>query len=1206
MENHHLTTYTQKLRRLLPALLALIMLGSLISPIQAGAIGESGNASLPQETRGQLAEGQINTQTQSTQTDRSAEIRAKVEQAIEKTKNYYIQNPPDYSKGTSHSNYWLMSALWGAGTDLENDVPWKENASPWNPASYWTVGKEKVTTSSNEDAGIVIGSIVLGKNPYKFGTRDIVHDLVAKQKENGSFFTIWGEPWAMVALDLMEAEYDQDKHIQYILSKQNATTGYFGDSDVTGWILIALAPHLDRPDVKAAVDKAVQGIHDNRNKATGEVMGQMFGENSNSVAPIINGLAAVGEDLFSEKWTMETTQLGSVNLIERFVDRYQMADGRFTWQENTLGSWQLATEQGLLAISDAVAGKSTFVRLKDYKEQELDKQTNVSVRVEGINDTLLMNKDVQVETFMEAADAFDATEQALAEASIPFEGSSSYIAKIGPEEQATFGAWDGWQYIVNDDYPGVSVGEYPIEDGDEIVWFYGNVGDIYQDIDIADEVEELTLRPNISIAPKLLEGDEIEVTVTAEYNVYNRSWELEKENEVAKIKDAAIHFNGETFRTDANGVARIPGEKARVGTYELKVTKDINGSYPRLLRQSSKIIIEEDPDSGAIPSDKTVTLSVEKRTIGLGDIIVPMEVALQNGDTAFTLLKRVADQKGVSIDYIGSGAGLYVQAIENLGEFDHGSQSGWMYSVNGTFPEYSAGNYVLKDGDVLRWQYTKDLGHDLGQGNIPDNGGGGSPGNGNSNGNNQIEIQKSIANAAKWIEKTRDFTNYDHFIDWDVLGLARAAQKVPASYYAAFESYVKAEKGEFRKVTDYERMALAITSIGKNPRNIAGYDFIEKIYNNERMTMQGTNGVIFALLALDSKNYEVPANAVWTKAKLVDWLLAEQNGDGGFPLTDGAASDIDMTAMALQALAKYQQTKEAKDATNKGLDWLSKQQLAEGGFQSAGSVNSESVSQVIIALSSLGIDLEDNRFKKEKGDLLSALQTFVNMDGGISHTKGAESNYMATQQGMMALVAYDRLKTGKTGLYDMGDVKASAPNLSFPDVKKGSFGEKEIQELAEKGVIAGFLDGTFKPNLELNRGEAAILFARALDLKAPESPAGFKDVAKSSVFYEAAHAAKAAGIFRGQGIGETFGAGEKLNREQMASVLVRAFGLKATNEKVKLADLDSVSDAHRKDAEILYQNGITLGNGNGNFDPKGSVSRAHFAVFLSRSLNNKK
>ncbi|WP_326833040.1 ATP-binding protein [Bacillus cereus] len=126
-----------------------------------------------------------------------------------------------------------------------------------------------------------------------------------------------------------------------------------------------------------------------------------------------------------------------------------------------------------------------------------------------------------------------------------------------------------------------------------------------------------------------------------------------------------------------------------------------------------------------------------------------------------------------------------------------------------------------------------------------------------------------------------------------------------------------------------------------------------------------------------------------------------------------------------------------------------KQQLPEGGFQSAGSVNSESVSQVIIALASLGLDLDDKRFKKEKGDLLSALQSFVNKDGGISHTKGSESNYMATQQGLMALVAYDRLKTGKTGLYDMADVKESHPDPSFPDVKKGSFGEKEIQLLLQ-------------------------------------------------------------------------------------------------------------------------------------------------------------
>ncbi|OZS78482.1 hypothetical protein CF394_06920 [Tetzosporium hominis] len=1169
MENHQLTTYAHTFQRILSAFLILILLGTLLSPLQVGA-----------EQQGAA---------QTEQTDRSSEIRAKVEQAVEKTKNYYLQNPPDYSSYTSHSNYWLLSALWGTGVDLKNDIPWKENASPWNPTSYWTVGKETASSTANEDAGIAIGSIVLGKNPYKFGKRNIMQDLVAKQKDNGSFSTIWGEPWSLIALDLMEAEYDQEKHIQYILSKQNPTTGYFGDSDVTGWMLIALAPHMDRPDVKAAVDKTVQGILENRSKETGEVMGQMFGENANSVAPIINGLAAVGEDLFSEKWTMETTQLGSVNLIERFVDRYQLEDGRFTWQENRLGSWQMATEQGLLAISDAVAGKSTFMRLSDYKQQQLNKETNVSVRVEGIQETLLTDEAVQVQTFMESANAFDATKQALDKANIPFQGATSYISQIGPDKHATFGVWDGWQYIVNNEYPAVSAGDYNLEEGDDIVWFYGNVGDIYQGYDGADEVEELTLRPTISIAPKLLAGKDIEVTVTATHNVFDASYNLVKQNEVAKIQDATIYFDGATYKTDADGVARIPGEKARVGTYELKVTKDVEGSYPRLLRQAKKIIIEEDPDGGVVPSDKTVTLSVEKRTVGLGDSIAPTEVALHDGDTAFTLMKRVADQKEITVDYSGSGAGVYVQAIDGLGEFDHGPQSGWMYSVNGTFPEISAGTYMLQDGDVLRWHYTKDLGQDLQDGTPSDT---------------KIDLQQVISGASKWIGENRDFSTYDHFIDWDVLGLARAGKPVPESYYTAVENYVKAQNGEFRKVTDYERMALAVTAIGKNPKAIAGYDFIEKIYNNPRMTMQGTNGVIFALLALDAKDSKIPEDAVWTRAKLVDWLLTQQNSDGGFPLAEKTASDVDMTAMALQALANYQDTQEVKTATTKAVEWLSQQQLAEGGFQSAGSINSESISQVIIALTSLGIDAEDTRFVKEKGTLLTAFQTFINKDGGMSHTAGGESNYMATQQGLLALAAYDRLQADKTTVYDMSDVETSQPTISFSDVPKDLFGAEEILELAGQGIISGYPDGTFKPKRQVNRGEAAILFMKALDLKVPQAPVGFKDVAKSSIYYEAAHATKEAGIFVGYGTGATFGATDKLSREQMASVIVRAFGLEATNEKVDVKDLSSVSRAHRKDVEILYQNGITSGVGQGKFDPKGSVSRAHFAVFLSRALKN--
>ncbi|MGG1639149.1 DUF4430 domain-containing protein [Paenibacillus sp. NRS-1760] len=132
-------------------------------------------------------------------------------------------------------------------------------------------------------------------------------------------------------------------------------------------------------------------------------------------------------------------------------------------------------------------------------------------------------------------------------------------------------------------------------------------------------------------------------------------------------------------------------------------------------------------DGGTLPVAETITLSVEKRTVSTGDLVAPYTVTLKQGDTAFTALKRVLEEKGVSFKYIGSDSSIYVQAIGGLAEFDHGEKSGWMYSVNGTFPQISAGSYVLKKGDNVRWQYTKDLGADIGA-TVPGDTGGQVPG----------------------------------------------------------------------------------------------------------------------------------------------------------------------------------------------------------------------------------------------------------------------------------------------------------------------------------------------------------------------------------------------------------------------------------------------------------------------------------------------
>ena len=89
-------------------------------------------------------------------------------------------------------------------------------------------------------------------------------------------------------------------------------------------------------------------------------------------------------------------------------------------------------------------------------------------------------------------------------------------------------------------------------------------------------------------------------------------------------------------------------------------------------------------------------------------------VAVHSGETVITVLKRDLDRRKMSLSYSGSGDSIYVKGINNLFEYDRGSQSGWLYKVKGTFPGRSCGSYKVKNGDVIEWLYTENLGNDRG------------------------------------------------------------------------------------------------------------------------------------------------------------------------------------------------------------------------------------------------------------------------------------------------------------------------------------------------------------------------------------------------------------------------------------------------------------------------------------------------------------
>ena len=267
--------------------------------------------------------------------------------------------------------------------------------------------------------------------------------------------------------------------------------------------------------------------------------------------------------------------------------------------------------------------------------------------------------------------------------------------------------------------------------------------------------------------------------------------------------------------------------------------------------------------------------------------------------------------------------------------------------------------------------------------------------------------------------------------DWLIFGLARSGVKVPQKYFDAYyenvEAAVREKNGVLsdRKYTESSRTVLALTAIGKNPADVAGFDLLKPLADFEQVTRQGINGTIFALLALDCCGYEIPldpeAAVQATRDGYVDVILAQQNPDGGWSL-GGGASDPDLTAMALQALAGYRSRTDVSASADAGLSCLAQMQQEDGAFLSWGAESSESVSQVLVALTALGLSPDDARFVKNGQTLEEVLLRFAQNDGSFVHTQGDGGNLLATTQAFYALAAVQRARDGKTSLYDMSDV----------------------------------------------------------------------------------------------------------------------------------------------------------------------------------------
>lgn len=268
--------------------------------------------------------------------------------------------------------------------------------------------------------------------------------------------------------------------------------------------------------------------------------------------------------------------------------------------------------------------------------------------------------------------------------------------------------------------------------------------------------------------------------------------------------------------------------------------------------------------------------------------------------------------------------------------------------------------------------------------------------------------------------------------EWTVLGLARSGRDVPDvdAYYASVVEYVQKamdENGRLNRSrsTENSRLILALTAIGKDVTHVDGRSLLDGLDSMAFITKQSVNGPVWALLALDSHDY--PTSGDVTREKLVRAILNTQREDGSWPvIASSQAPDVDMTAMAVQALAPYYENAQVKAAVDAALTFLASVQNDDGTFSEipGTAASAESTAQVIVALTALGIDpTADSRFVKNGVSAVDALCGFYVTGGGFRHLMADETvDGMATEQGYYALAAYYRLLAQKTSLYDMSDV----------------------------------------------------------------------------------------------------------------------------------------------------------------------------------------
>jgi|GEM_PF-1634903 len=674
--------------------------------------------------------------------------------------------------------------------------------------------------------------------------------------------------------------------------------------------------------------------------------------------------------------------------------------------------------------------------------RSLADNNQVFLRIEGKTDTYYSGEI----SFTAGNNVDDILKAALDSVGKTYTYSSGFLSKINnePLDSEIVNYYPYWSFYYNGEYSSVGMSSVTPKNGDTVTVF----------LDWED-----TLFPSVTFNPQTpVAGQNVTIHVTGSIV----DWSNNKT--ITPVANASVDFNGTTGKTNSNGDVIIKAPTT-AGNYTFKASKYAADGHAILLRtgdipvtvgnapvqptggsfdmQNSSvplIIIDDNGGKAAVLTSgfngtvrdsysRTFTLQIPAGTIVSGssswDGTLKAPTPVSYGDLVILNSSiRMAVEAG------NSQQNLTLSDFAKIILPNQSGKKAGYFDAAGTFHEIlklatnvapSSGNDGYFDDTTTNSLiiYTKHFSKFISY--LP-----------------TVNISLTDSLLSSSIASAATYLSAHDASDWTALVLNRAGVPIPTGYLTGVAQILLQNKGDFTSATTLAKTVIGLRAAGADPTNFNGINLVQKLYNYPNLTKTGANGPIFALLALDSGHYIIPADAQWNSTKLISEILGYKNGNG-FTLDHSLDADTDITAMAVTALSAHLSDSTVQSAVNDAIIFLSAKQSQTGGYIAAASTQdtSESVAQVIIALSSAGVDpATDIRFTKSGGTPLSNLMSFRKTDGTFEHTIGGGTDIVATQQSLLALEAYSRFLSSKTYVYDLTNIAPATTSVSNP--KTGS------------------------------------------------------------------------------------------------------------------------------------------------------------------------